>query len=297
MNEDIFYHTPVMVEEVLEWLKVGDGKIFLDGTLGGGGHAFQILKRASVDARLIGIDKDANAIDHANERLKEFSGRFDLKQIPFSRAMSLKDEPGILGFDGILLDLGISSAQVDLPHRGFSFGKKGPLDMRMGPFGDSLIEKLSDADVVSLSDVIEKYGEERRAKKIASLIIKAHDEGRLTDTLSLAEVVAGAFAHKGGKINVATKTFQALRIWVNDEIEELKKFLSFAPTLLLPQGRLVIISYHSLEDRLVKRSFKGWTEDERFFLPHKKVVMPKLEEIRRNKRARSAKLRILEREA
>lgn len=294
MNEGRFYHSPVLLNEVINWLKVKSGGVYLDGTLGGGGHASEILKCSSPDGRLIGIDKDRDAISHSKNALSSYAGRFEFSECAFSNVLDVAKKFGIKNFDGILLDLGVSAHQLDEGSRGFSFMKSGPIDMRMGDESVSLLDKLGDVDLNSLMKIISEFGEERRAKRIAAAIIEARGKGELTDTLSLARVVENAVGGRRGRIHPATQTFQALRIWVNRELDELRSFLNVAPGLLAPSGRMVIISYHSLEDRIVKHSFRELAKRHGFLLPVKKIIIPSAGEIAENSRSRSAKMRVIE---
>ncbi len=286
-------HTPVLVEQVLRWLRIRPEGTYIDATVGTGGHALEIARRLTT-GRLIGIDRDSRALDVARERLRDYERQVILVHANFSRieeiARGLKLPPA----DGVLADLGVSTLQLESPERGFSFRWPGPLDMRMDPD-----ELRTAAEIVNywperdLADLIFRYGEERAARKIARAIVRARP---IRDTEHLATVVAGARKSRGRqKLHPATKTFLALRIAVNRELEELEQFLARTPATLASGGRWVILSYHSLEDRLVKQAFQRLARESTLKLLTKKVVRPTTQEVRANPRARSAKLRAAER--
>jgi len=289
------YHTPVMLSEVVEWLDVEHGSLVVDVTLGGGGHADALLKKISPDGVLIGIDRDRDAIESAKKRLAWAGDRVKLVEGTFGVLPDLLDGIGIENVDGIIADLGVSSFQFDVGERGFSFRADAPLDMRMSPgVGESaadLIERMTEDEIKKM---LVEFGGERFPGRIATALSKA---GRISTTGELAKIVEGVVPGRRGRIHPATQTFQALRITVNDELGELDKFLDEAPKRLRVGGRIVVISYHSLEDRRVKRSFAALAKSEVFSLPRRKVVMPEREETLANPRARSAKLRVLERVA
>jgi 16S rRNA (cytosine1402-N4)-methyltransferase len=288
-----FYHSPVMLSEVLEWLGAGPGSVVVDVTLGGGGHADALLKEISPDGVLIGIDRDPDALKSAGERLSWAGDRVKIVKGTFGNLVELLGEIDVDSVDGIVADLGVSSFQFDAGDRGFSFRTDAPLDMRMDPStGESaadLIERLSESEI---RQILIEFGEERFPGRIATALFGA---GRIETTGELAKIVERVVPGRRGKIHPATQTFQALRIAVNDELGELNKFLDNAPGCLKPGGRMVVISYHSLEDRRVKRSFAARAKSDGFSLPRRKVVMPERKEILENSRARSAKLRVLER--
>ena len=288
-------HTPVLVAEVLRWLQIQPDGTYIDATVGPGGHALEIARRLGT-GRLIGIDRDSRALDIARERLKAYERQVILVHANFSRideiARGLKLPPA----DGVLADLGVSSLQLDSPERGFSFRSVGPLDMRMNPdvlgTAAEIVNYWPEAD---LADLLYRYGEERDSRRIARAIVRARP---MRDTEHLATVVAGARKQRGRqKLHPATKTFLALRIAVNRELEELEQFLSRTPATLAPSGRWVVLSYHSLEDRLVKRGFQRLAQEGVLKILTKKVIQPPAEEIRANPRARSAKMRVAERRA
>lgn len=302
-----FAHESVLLHEVVEYLNPRDGGVYIDGTAGGGGHLAAILEVPGT--RAIGIDRDATARDAAAKRLKSFGDRVSLLEGRFSEMPAL-----VTGqVDGILLDVGVSSPQLDRPERGFSFMKEGPLDMRMDPSrGPTALELITETDEAELAELIKELGEERHARKVARLIKEAI--GTIHTTTQLADVIAKAIPlheQRTSKIHPATRTFQALRIAVNQELDELATFLAAFPDLLAPGGRCVIISFHSLEDRLVKNAFRDleWTTSlpERFAIQEgervasvvevltKKPVFGTEAEVERNPRARSARLRACQR--
>ena len=290
MSEDStaqpFFHVPVLSEQVLEGLQVKAGGCYLDATVGGAGHSELILKAAE-NVSLVALDQDLQALGAAKERLKHWG-----EQVSFVHTNFAQYEPGELKFDGILADIGVSSTQLDQAHRGFSFRHEAPLDMRM----DST-QELTAADIVNhwdektIADTIYEYGEERLSRRIARKII---EQRPFHTTTGLAYAIGGAFPPKArrGRIHPATRTFQALRIAVNGELDVLTQFLAKSPDWLNSGGRLAIISFHSLEDRIVKYAYRG---DERLQIITKKPLVASREEIRENKRSRSAKLRISER--
>jgi 16S rRNA (cytosine1402-N4)-methyltransferase len=275
-------HTPVMTAEVVSYL--GDRRTVIDMTLGAGGHA-EALLRAGV-ARVIGVDRDPSALSLAQERLAAFGDRVRFVAARFSEVDA--DTAGG-PVDGVLFDLGVSSMQIDGPDRGFGYRVDGPLDMRMGDEGDTaadLVNQLSEKD---LADLIFEYGQEHRSRRVAHAIVRQRP---ILTTDQLARVVAGALGRRPGGPHPARRTFQALRIAVNRELEELAASLPQAVELLGPGGRVVAIAYHSLEDRIVKFAFR---DDERLTPLTKKPQRPGDEEVARNPRARSALLRAAER--
>jgi 16S rRNA (cytosine1402-N4)-methyltransferase len=285
-------HTPVLAEEALRWLAIEPAGTYLDATVGLGGHAVQIAARLT-SGRLIGLDRDAGALEIARERLKGYEGRVVLVQANFSRIDEVAREMHLPPLHGILADLGVSSLQLDTTERGFSFRLAGPLDMRM----DSRAE-LTAADIVNetaeaeLADLLYRLGEERDSRRIARAIVRARP---IRSTEHLATVVAGARTSRGRqKLHPATKTFLALRIAVNRELEELGQFLDRAPATLAPGGRWVVLSYHSLEDRMVKQEFRRLAGEGVVKVLTRKVVTPRENEIAANPRARSAKMRVAE---
>ncbi len=297
-------HKPVMLDEVMDVLAPHDGAMYVDATFGGGGYARALLERA--DCRVIGIDRDPDAIARGAIMAAQFTGRLSLVQGNFGDLDSLVDEPA----DGIAFDLGVSSFQFDEAERGFSFRADGPLDMRMARAGQSAADIVNTLAEAELADIIWRYGEERRSRAIARAIVAARP---LTTTLALAELierVAGPAA-KREKIHPATRTFQALRIYVNDELREIERGLAAAERTLKPEGRLAVVSFHSLEDRIVKqflalrsgRAGKGSrhapattaSRAPTFALIGPQPKTPSDAEVETNPRARSAKLRAAKR--
>jgi len=277
-------HTSVMVTEVLEAFKPHRGGSYLDATLGDGGHALAILSASSPKGQLCGLDVDPLALDTAVRVLKEFKQRVLLLNMNYS-----SDEIPKGPFDGILLDLGVSSRQFDDPARGFSFRQAGPLDMRMDPNSNfTLADLLTISTEKELADIIFNYGEEPRSRAIASAIKQAWTAGSITNTVELAKVIANAAPSHSYRIHPATRTFQAFRIAVNNELDSLTHGLPNLASRLKESGVMVVISYHSLEDRIVKRFF---AQKDKWELLYKKPLLPARQEILTNRRARSAKLR------
>jgi 16S rRNA (cytosine1402-N4)-methyltransferase len=294
-------HLPVLLEEVLTWLAPKPSGRYCDATVGLGGHARSILERSAPDGRLIGIDRDPAALEASRATLEPFGDRVTLVHARFSQAREVLERLGMMPVDGFLIDIGVSSPQLDRPERGFSFRNDGPLDMRMDPTsGETAADLLRRVDETELADIIREYGEERHAARVARAIVDARRVGDLDTTGKLAALVARAIPrHEYGK-NPATRTFQALRIAVNQELDELERFLSVAADCLRPGGRLCVIAFHSLEDRIVKRRFRtlagkdgGGPAVLRILTKH--VVQAGGAERARNPRARSAHLRAAER--
>ena len=295
-------HVPVLVREVLATLEPKPGGAYLDCTVGGGGHAEAILEAAGPPSRVVGIDRDPEAIAVARERLGRFGDRVRLVQGDFRELPRLISELRLEGFDGVLFDLGISSLQLDDPSRGLRFSAEGPLDMRMdresgGLAARELLHELSEMD---LTRIIREYGEERWARQIARGIVNARRQGSLETTRDLAAVVARAIPRRfwPRRIHPATRTFQAVRIAVNQELTGLEEALEVATGHLNPGGRIAVISFHSLEDRVVKHLFRrlaapGAVPGVRIIT--RRPVTPSSEERAQNRRARSAKLRGAER--
>jgi 16S rRNA (cytosine1402-N4)-methyltransferase len=300
-------HLPVMLNEVLAALAPRDGARYVDGTFGGGGYSRAILEAA--DCTVLGIDRDPEAIARGRKLAEHFGGRLTLVEGEFSRMDEFTQNS-----DGVVLDLGVSSFQFDTPARGFSFREDGPLDMRMSSSGPTAAELIARVSEHELADVIHNYGEERRARPIARAIVTARAEAPIETPGRLAEIVrraAGPRARDG--IDPATRTFQALRIWVNDELGELERGLVAAESILAPGGRLAVVSFHSLEDRTVKdflRNRSGTApagsrhlpipvaeRSASFRLLSRNAIKPTDAEIRTNARARSARLRAAERTA
>jgi 16S rRNA (cytosine1402-N4)-methyltransferase len=257
--ENTFSHLPVLTDEVMIYLGPGPGGVYLDGTVGGGGHARMILEASSPDGRLIGLDRDPAALAAAGEALAEFGTRVVLHRGSFADLDDYLAALGIGPVDGVLLDIGVSSHQLDSPARGFSFRDDGPLDMRMDPDQTlTAADVLAEADAEMLKRIFKEYGEERWAGRIAREVIRTRAEHPLRSTLQLAELICRTVP--GGRapqrIHPATRVFQALRIFVNRELESLREGLDAAIKVLKPGGRLVVISFHSLEDRIVKHRLR-----------------------------------------
>lgn len=289
-------HVPVLLEEMLDALRPRSGGTYLDGTLGAGGYAEAILTASEPNGVVVGLDLDAAAIAQAEERLARFRTRFVSRHTGFHEAAEALAALGITRVDGAVLDLGLSSDQVEDPARGFSFTMEGPLDMRFDVgSGRPLSEFLDGVDVKDLERILAVYGEERYSRRIARGLVEARDRGGLGTTVDLARQVARLVPKRPPKIHPATRTFQALRIAVNRELDNIERGLDEIPRLLNPSGRLCVVSYHSLEDRLVKRSFQEKRKDPRkWVVLTRRPIGPSAEEVRRNPRARSAKMRVLE---
>jgi 16S rRNA (cytosine1402-N4)-methyltransferase len=303
-----FVHEPVLAKEVVEILRPGPGKLLLDGTLGGGGHSLLFLEQG---AGVIAMDKDPRALAAARARLARFGEAFRAVRADFRDAKNVLQALGLAAVDGALVDLGVSSPQLDAPERGFSFSRPGPLDMRMGSEGEPLRDLLRRIDERELTRILREYGEEPFARPIARAVKRAVDAGEPLDTARLSHIVAGAIPRKAWpkKIHPATRTFQALRIAVNDELGALAAWLEALPSVLSPGGRAAAISFHSLEDRMVKEKFRALTQActcppdlpicacgaKASFTPvTRKPVVASEAEVAGNPRARSAKLRAVE---
>lgn len=303
-------HQPVLLKEAIHYLNVKpDGK-YIDGTFGRGGHARQILERLGENGKLLAIDKDPAAIQIANsDSIFQQDSRFQIKHGSFSELYAWAEEEHWVGkVDGILLDLGVSSPQLDEAERGFSFLKEGPLDMRMNPeAGLDAATWINTVKEATLAEVLKEYGEERFAKRISSAIVQARKKKRITTTTELAEIIKLACPTRERKKHPATRSFQGIRIFINHELDELHTCLSQCTRVLAAGGRLVVISFHSLEDRIVKQFMKAQekvadldnkyakeTVLQGFQRITKKAVRPEWPEVRENPRARSAILRVLE---
>ncbi len=294
-------HAPVLLNEAMDFLAPTAGGAYCDATVGLGGHAAAILQRSSPDGRLVGIDRDQQALDRAGANLARFGDRVALVHGRFGSIHAILEAAGASFIDGCLVDLGVSSVQLDSSGRGFSFRHNGPLDMRMDQSqGETVAGFLRRADEDEIERILRDLGEERFARKIARAIVEARAREDLTTTGALSDLVARAVPRREHGKDPATRTFQALRIALNDELGELERFLAVAPGCLRPGGRLVVISFHSLEDRMVKRRFRALAGRESSVEPRlriltKHVVTASEEERARNPRARSAKLRAAER--
>lgn len=302
-------HVPVLVDEVVAGLGVARGGRYIDATVGSGGHAGEILAASAPDGRLLGLDRDPAALEAASNRLTGFEGRSELARASFADLRDVAEARGFVLVDGILFDLGLSSLQLADEERGFSFMAEGPLDMRFDPTsgGTTAADLVNTLSQEALADMLYRYGEERQSRRIAAAIIEARP---IETTRELVAVIQGAVGRRRGRLHPATLTFQALRIAVNEELEALKAALPQAVGLLKPGGRLVVIAFHSLEDRIVKRFMRRESRD--CICPrelpictcdHKaslrvitgKPIRPTAEEVAENPRSRSARLRIAER--
>jgi 16S rRNA (cytosine1402-N4)-methyltransferase len=287
-------HTSVLLGPALDYLAIRPDGIYVDATFGGGGHSRAILQRIGA-GRLIALDADPLAREHASTIADP---RLTFVQTNFRELTQVLDRCGATSIDGILFDLGVSSMQFDSPERGFSFGKPAPLDMRMNPLEErSAYDVLATASESELADIFFRYGEERAARGIARAIVVRREAGRLpVTTTEFAALIAGVVHRRGRRerVHPATRVFQALRIAVNDELDALRDGLHAAAGRLRTAGRIVVLSFHSLEDRIVKHSFR---DDERLEVLTRKPVLPDQREVAENPRARSAKLRAAQRKA
>jgi 16S rRNA (cytosine1402-N4)-methyltransferase len=301
-------HLPVLYNEIIHAMQPHRGGLYVDGTIGAGGHAHGILSASEPDGKLLGLDLDPQALHLARERLAEFGRRVQLVQASYATLSEQVKQAGWQTVDGILLDLGMSSMQLDTQARGFSFQAEAPLDMRFDPTGKTtaadLVNQLEEAE---LADVLYRYGEERQSRRVARAIVKARP---ITTTTQLAKVVAGVTGGGKGRIHPATRTFQALRIAVNGELDALETVLPQTIKVLRPGGRVAIVAFHSLEDRMVKQFMRKESKD--CICPpnqpvctcgHKatlreitgKPIRPQEDEVQHNPRSRSARLRVAER--
>ncbi len=297
-------HVPVLLKEAIEFLNVRRGGTYIDATVGLGGHSYEIAKRLGAPGHLIGLDKDPAALERAREKLVVSSSPLVVSQTDWPKITLRHQSFGEIAndqrpatIDGILADIGVSSLQLSDAARGFSFQADGPLDMRMDPHSERTAEQVvNHLDERELADVIYEFGEERRSRRIARAIVRSRP---IRTTAHLAEIVSAAarpMNFEQRRIHPATRTFQALRIFVNRELDDLQALLDAAPRILKPGGRVVIISFHSLEDRIVKDAFReGSIKDKHFRVLTKKPVIASLQEQDRNPRARSAKMRAAER--
>lgn len=303
-----FSHKPVLLNETIDSLNINPDGIYVDGTAGGGGHSYEILKRLSPKGKLISIDQDPDAIQTVTERFKDFNNSIICKG-NFSDVVSIVNNLGIDEIDGIMLDIGVSSRQLDTPERGFSFHHDAPLDMRMSQAGVSAYDLVNDLPYEELVKIISHYGEEKFAKQITRAIIREREKAPVETTLQLAEIIKNAVpASKRREGHPARQTFQALRIAVNGELDRLKEGLDGGFQLLKPQGRMSIITFHSLEDRIVKRTMAQWCvgctcpkdfpvcvcgNKPKAELVFRKPVEASQQELSENPRARSARLRAI----
>jgi 16S rRNA (cytosine1402-N4)-methyltransferase len=291
-------HTPVMMAEALAWLAPRAGGVYCDATVGYGGHAERVLAQSAPDGRLVGIDRDEAALAATRARLEPFGDRATLVHGTFGEARTILAAVGALPCDGLLVDLGVSSPQLDEPERGFSFRAEGPLDMRMDRSrGETAREALEHLAQDDLAEILREYGEERYAGRIARVILEAVGRGELRSTTELAALVATSVPTRERHKDPATRTFQALRLLVNDELGEVDRLLADLPDLVKVGGRAVFIAFHSLEDRRVKLALRALAAKPgpRFRRLTFKAQRPTEEEVARNPRARSARLRAVER--
>ena len=284
----------------MTWLRPREQRCYLDCTVGLGGTAEEILKASAPDGVLIGIDRDPQAIAHAQTRLQAYQSRISLYCENFQRVKSVMSLANRENADGILFDLGVSSAQLDQPERGLSFQQDGPLDMRMNPtHGQTAEDLINTLPETQLARIIHELGEERYSRRIARAIVRVRRQSPLRTTMDLSRVIKESVprSYRSGRLHPATRTFQAFRMAVNDELGSLKTGLDEVIDVLAPGGRLCVISFHSLEDRVVKQAFRRLAHEapDQWTILTKKPVSPSLQERRTNPRARSAKLRVLER--
>jgi len=290
-------HIPVLLKEVLEFLDLKPGKFIIDGTVDGGGHSKEIIKKISPDGMLLGCDLDKEMVELAEKNLKELAERQKVKLIlvhcNYSKIPDVLKDKKIGKADGLLLDLGFSSEHLEKSGRGFSFLKDEPLIMTYDDSFLSARDFLNQASFEEIKRVLKEYGEERYAGLIAKKIIEKRKIKKINTTQDLVEIIKEAvpLSYLYKRIHPATKTFQALRIYLNQELENLKKILERLQDILKPNGRIVIISFHSLEDRIVKNFFKKMSENKQLKILTKKPVVPTKEEIQKNSKSRSAKLR------
>lgn len=289
-------HVPVLPDEVLEWLDPAEGNVIVDGTAGAGGHSRAIAERLGPRGRLIGLDRDPRMLELAEGRLTGLP--VELVEANFAELRQVLDSLGLEQVDGVLLDLGVSSDQLADPERGFSFDAPGPLDLRFNPReGEPAWRLVNRLSAEQLADIFWQYGEERFSRRIARRIVQVRQRGEIWTAKQMADVVRRAIparSRRSQRIDPATRVFQALRIAVNDELGSLERALEQLPDCLRPGGRAVVISFHSLEDRLVKHAFRG---DKRWEVLTRKPIRPTAEEVRANRRARSARLRAARRQS
>ncbi len=299
-------HTPVMLAEVLEAMQPKQGEVYVDGTFGAGGYTRALLE--SCECRVYAIDRDPNVKPTADILAQQYPNRFLLLSGTFGEMVELLAREGIASVDGVVLDVGVSSMQIDSADRGFSFRHDGPLDMRMSQEGVSAADIVNTYEEEEIADILYQYGEEKMSRRIARAIVEKRKETPFTRTSQLADLVRSVVRGKHDGIDPATRTFQALRIAVNDELLELERGLEAAEQLLATGGRLIVVTFHSLEDRIVKQFYQSRSGDTRggsrhfpatvnavpptFFLTRKKALSASDTEIQRNPRARSAKLRV-----
>jgi len=289
-------HIPVLLEEVIRVMEPKPGDLIIDSTLGGGGHASELAKRVGLSGTLLGIDWDADAVERAEKTLRSLAlGHLAIVQGNYAELSAVLAKEKLPKADGLLLDLGLSSDQLADSGRGFSFEGDEPLDMRYDPKSGnpSAAEVVNGTREEELADIIFRYGEERNARRIAKAIVEARRKKKILRTSDLVAVIAGVIP-KHGKVHPATKTFMALRIFVNRELENLETILEKLPAVVRRGGKVAIITFHSLEDRIVKKRFQELVKSGRATLLNKKPIIPTREEIFKNPRSRSAKLRAIQ---
>ncbi|NGZ10683.1 MAG: 16S rRNA (cytosine(1402)-N(4))-methyltransferase RsmH [Nitrospira sp. LK70] len=304
MGSGIFrenFHVPVLGQEVCTWLISDRSRTILDCTVGYGGHAEMLLESSPIKVTVIGLDRDSQAVDFCRRRLNRFGDRIVLRQGSYRNLKSHLAETGIAAVDGVLFDFGVSSPQLDDPSRGFSFQREGPLDMRMDQtIGETAADLVNRSSEQELADIIFQYGEERYARRIAQAIVQDRQRRPVETTGALVSIIARSVpaSYRHGRIHCATRTFQALRIAVNHEMDFLEPSLRDATEVLSSGGRICAISFHSLEDRIVKHAFRSLSQGSEAALSilTKKPVLPSQAECEANPRSRSAKLRVAERQ-
>ncbi|MFC1646486.1 16S rRNA (cytosine(1402)-N(4))-methyltransferase RsmH [Candidatus Omnitrophota bacterium] len=294
---DKFIHRPVMLDEILSFLKLKKGMVVVDATIGLGGHAIEIVKRISHSGKLIGIDRDNESLEKARQRLSEYSSQCEFVYDNFCNIDTILSSLNITCVDGVILDLGVSSYQLESPIRGFSFTNEGPLDMRMDRANSvSAFDLINNLTQSEISAILWEFGQERFSNRIARMIVRKRNDSVINTTAQLADLISKAlpYSKRHQRIHPATRSFQALRIAVNHELESLEVFLKKITKFVNKRGRICIISFHSLEDRIAKVNFRNLAKTQNFKLIVKKPLVPKNEEMRENPRSRSAKLRVLE---
>jgi 16S rRNA (cytosine1402-N4)-methyltransferase len=291
-------HQTVLLDETIRYLAPEQGDIILDATVGGGGHSERIIREVAPDGRVIGIDRDATALEEAEKRLGQFKENIDLVRSDFRDLKKILAGLGIGLIDGIIFDLGVSSFQLDRSDKGFSYKNEGPLDMRMDNTQPLTAETVvNEFAAEQIADILKEFGEERYSRIIAGEIVKRRKGGRINTTRQLAGIIEDVVGsrYRGQRLDAPVRSFQALRIFVNDELGSLKEALDESVSVLKVGGRIVVISFHSLEDRIVKRAFREMSSKKQLNPLTKKPVRPGEDEIKRNRRARSARLRAAER--
>lgn len=294
---DSAVHIPVLLHETIDALCLKQGSVVLDGTIGSGGHSEEILKRISPGGTLIGIDQDDEAVERSRKRLQKFDSQIILAKSNFRNLNQVLSQFKILSVDAVLLDVGVSWNQFDTPERGFSFRFDGPLDMRMDQKGEvTAADLIASLDEAELADLFFQLGEERKSRQIARWIVETRQHSPIKTTKALADLIMSRVPPKVryGRLHPATRVFQALRIAVNHELEALEEGVHKAIEALKPGGRLAVITFHSLEDRIVKNFFRSEKEKETLVLISKKPIVPGEREVEANSRSRSAKLRVVE---